>query len=282
MRLHELLTEAPIDNYDTIGDFSKNSSFRNETDRKLVTSPGAIRRTKRKFENTDYDINMLFINSPKANNHTEVGMVEPEWVKTNLGDEAYEKVLQYLDGDAVNVIFTNNKGDKRIPMTPWIIAHRMGHVLSRRELSYASRRQIQSYEESEKMIVETFTTILRQGYGFRKSHRSGASLINDRTSQIGMIKLAQEVCTFRSAREKIIRDWFEITNELFAQFLTTSKGIHFNSLPKYILVNRGRYSLVDDDLLVSDLQYTLDSLANGLYYMFDSIMMESHNRIFVM
>lgn len=221
-------------------------------------------------------------NSPKANKHTEVGKVSPEWVKKNLGDEAYEKVMEYLEDDAINVIFTNNKGSQRVAMTSWIIAHRIGHALSRNDVDFVTRRQIQSYEESEKIIIEYFTEILKDGYGFPRKHNNSDSLRNDRLTQLGITKLGQAVCTFRSAREKNLRDWFEITNELFAQFLTTSNGIQFNSLPEFIQVGKSAYRLTTDKIMADELAYRLQNQISTLEIYFDSIMTESHNAIFVM
>ena len=42
--------EAPIDNYSTIGDFTKGSSFTKKADRALVTHPVAIQKVKDFFK----------------------------------------------------------------------------------------------------------------------------------------------------------------------------------------------------------------------------------------
>jgi hypothetical protein len=123
------INEAPIQDFKTIGDFDRNSSFRDPKDRKMLTNPKAQEIYKKKFSNTDFDFNMYFVNSPAANRHTEVGQVSIDWVRENLGDEVADEINH--DDDAICVIFTNNKGDKRVNMTPWVMAHRISHVLSR-------------------------------------------------------------------------------------------------------------------------------------------------------
>lgn len=88
------LQEAPLHDYETIGDFSKNSSFRDPRDRTIIQHPKSIERTRKKFGNTSFDFDFYFVNSPKANKHTEVGAVPLEWVKANLGDEVYNTVAK--------------------------------------------------------------------------------------------------------------------------------------------------------------------------------------------
>lgn len=79
MRLYELITpisEAPIQDYKTVGNFDKNSSFRSPRDRHLITNPSTIDYVKHKFSNNENDFNLIFVNSPKANKHTEVAIYE--------------------------------------------------------------------------------------------------------------------------------------------------------------------------------------------------------------
>ena len=108
MRITEIIKEAPIQDYDTIGDFSKNSSFR-DRDRHLITNPATIEYVKKKFASTDHPFNLFFVNSPKARKHTEVGKVTMEWVQKNLGEDVATRIAGATELDnSVNIIFTNN------------------------------------------------------------------------------------------------------------------------------------------------------------------------------
>jgi hypothetical protein len=47
-----------------------------------------------------------------------------------VGPEVTKEIKQaYVDNDIV-VFFTNNEGDEKVPLTPWIMAHRLGHCLA--------------------------------------------------------------------------------------------------------------------------------------------------------
>lgn len=204
----EYLKEAPIGDYQTIGNWDKNSSFRDSRDRMLIRNPSSIERVKKKFGNTPYVFNFYFVNSKQANRVTEEGVVSLKFVRENLGDEVANIVEKNLGNDNINVIFTNNKGAERKNMTAWIMAHRIGHAL---------------------------------------------------------------------ARERNIRDWFEVLNELIAQYLTTGK-IKFNKAPKKFSANRKNYFLNNED----EANELIDMLARDMEYLIDDILSSVQNSILVM
>ena len=70
MKVHQItrdttLTEMPIRAFNTVGDFSKNSSMRSPVDRRLVTNPKSVQKIKNLFARTQHDFAMWFVNSPK-------------------------------------------------------------------------------------------------------------------------------------------------------------------------------------------------------------------------
>lgn len=286
----QFLIEAPIADYQTIGNFDKASSFRDRRDRTLVTNPRSVERTKKKFENTDTIFNMYFVNSPAANRHTEVGKVKPDWVKSNLGDEVYNAVMKGMEDepDAINMIFTNNKGAERIPMTPWIIAHRMGHAFAR---GGGMRGGSQTYTSASDMLISSLSNILDE-YGLKDFPDSERKLqqrdnysydYNERTStrrrnELIMKHFFQQVATFRSARIGKIRDWFEVLNELIAQYLTTGK-IKFNPAPQRFAAGRQGNFYTKEPEEVTEM---LGTLARDMEYMIDDILSEAIGSIFVM
>src|SRR5882757_6312340 len=118
----QFLKEAPIGDYQTHGNWDKNSSFRDPRDRMLIRNPSTIENVKKKFANSPYTWNLHFVNSPKANKHMEEGKVSLGWVNDNLGEDVAKAVEQSTkkDNDTINIIFTNNKGSERKNMTGWI------------------------------------------------------------------------------------------------------------------------------------------------------------------
>lgn len=282
----QFLIEAPIASYDTVGDFSRGSSMRHARDRHIVTNPRSVEITKKKFENTEYDFNLLFVNSAKGMKHTEVGVVPGvDWVRTNLGDDVADK-LEAMDlEDSITVIFTNNSGAQRMPLTPWIQAHRIMHAAARKNGSAYQH----VYKEAGNYLVSGFSDIM-QYYTVQEMPNSmdkmlrgkqyGQSRESIRNPQLIMKNFFQEVATFRSAREGIIRDWFEVLNELGAQLLTTGK-IKFNPAPKTFTANKVMYRIKDEQAL-EDANDELQTLANTLEYAINDVFGSIVSEILVM
>ncbi len=284
MRVNDILVEklvtADLKDFERIGDFDKSSSFRDAKDRKMLSNPKFRDIVAKKFSKTKYDINMYFVNSPKANRHTEVGAVDLDWVRDNLGDEVADKVEpNYQQDGTVNVIFTNNKGSARVNMTPWIMAHRMGHAFARPSRGMRMERQFHYYHEAVQAINDTFETILQDVYGRRNYNGKGFWGPKERSDQLLMKHLSHAVGTFKSARDANLRDYFEIYNELFAQYLITG-NVRFNELPEVLKVGRDRLYVRDKEAY-EELK-DLGSLARTLEYYFDELLSEAGQYILVM
>lgn len=269
------MNESPIGDFETIGDFDRNSSFRDKRDRFLVTNPRSVEYAKKKFENTYYDFDLYFVNTPKGNRFTEIGKVDITWVKDNLGDDVFNAVNKNIDNDAIKVVFTNNKGSARVPMTAWIIAHRISHVLLR-DSGFNVHRIAADH------LISHTSDILLYAYGFDSKIKTYSQLSTaNRKVQLIYKNFWQNVCTFKSARENNLRDWFEAFNELFAQYIITGKN-QFNKIPPTIKVGNA----VDlSSKNAEDLDYAgelLESLSRDLSFYFDDSMSSSVNYIFVM
>lgn len=285
-----LLQEAPIGDYKTIGNFDKSHSFNDKRDRTLLTNPRSVERLKNKFDNTAHDFNMFFVNMRGAGKHMEVGILKGgiEEVERRLGKVVADEVRKSDLSDAINVIFTNNSGAEKMVMTPWIIAHRIAHAFARVD----GRRGNQPYTEASDTILRTTAEIMQSYYGYgtkdfpssereKDSYKYGENAYKyKRNQELLMRNFFQKVCTFRSAREGIIRDWFEVVNELFAQYITTG-SIKFNSPPESFDVGgyRGnKYSLRDR----SEVEDLLGSLSRDLGFYFDDMLSAAYGKILIM
>lgn len=289
------LNESPLGDYQTIGNWDKRSSFRSKRDRTILRHPRAIEILKKKLKSNDHIFNLYFLNSEEGKRHQEVGKVDLDWVEKNLGVEVAKAVEPtYQEEGHVNIIFTNNNGDQGRPMTAWMIGHRMAHAMSRAD--YGKGRQFPSYTAAMDTILWHLSIIFDE-YGIKDYPDSERKL--DRT-QIGyddqpsrnnrknkqqiMKKFFTQVCTFRSARDNNIRDWFEVTNELFAQYVTTGK-VKFNPPPdkfgsKMAFGNgTGEFWLRGDKSEVED---NLHSLARTLEYYFDELLSDACDGVLVM
>ena len=289
------LLEAPIGDYETIGDWDKGASFRSKRDRAIIRHPKAIEITKKKFNNNSHIFNFYFVNTKEAKDHMELGRRNIEWVRQNLGDEVADAVKGNVGKeDHVNVIFTNNRGDQGKPMTAWIMAHRLAHALSRMNQN-GKGNQFPSYKEASNTIAWHLSAIMEE-YGVKDFPNSDGKIWNysytksnhernsTRRNQLIMKNFFSKVCTFRSARENMIRDWFEVLNELFAQYITTGK-VKFNPAPESFGTKQafgkgtGIFSLRGN---AEDVNNYLDSLAKTLEYYFDEMLDDVGDSILIM
>ncbi len=219
------LSETPIDQFQTIGNFDKGSSFTKKVDRAILTNPKAVQKIKDKFSNTNQNFDMYFVNTKEARNHTEVGEVDESFIRNEL------KLDTPINRNNITVFYTNNKGDRGVMMTAWIIAHRFGHVVRRlpgwgnlcREVNEMMQR-IMEEVYNRKMLISKDGLFLGQDFMSR----------DDTNSKI-LKNFYQIIGTFKSARDKKLNNQYEFMYELLAQYLTTGK-VSFNPLPKFIPV----------------------------------------------
>lgn len=282
----QFLAEAPLEDYQTHGDWSKAHGFRDKRDRMLIRHPRSIEMAKKKFGNTEHIFRFYFVNSHEAKQHVELGLMNLDWVSKNIGEDVAKAIAPHMEDDSINVIFTNNTGDERRNMSAWIMAHRIGHAL-------ASRRGDGDgfgYREAHNELIRNFSEIM--GYyttrdDFPDSEREMRGRFNDertredgRKKQLVMLKFFHEVGGFRSAREGNIRDWFEVMNELIAQYLTTGK-IKFRPAPKSF-GSKGLKGFNYHTDNVDDVNDHLDMMARDIGYYIDNALGAVANRILVM
>lgn len=95
----------------------------------------------------------------------------------------------------------------------------------------------------------------------------------NRLTEVGEVDL-------KFVRDKNIRNWFEILNELIAQYLTTGK-IKFNKPPKSFGGRAiGNFHIYDDKY--QDLIQHVDMLSRDMEYMIDDVLSSSLGKIFIM
>jgi hypothetical protein len=195
----------------------------------ILTSPKGVEKIHRHWSNNEIDFEFYFLRSKEGFKIREVGEVSPEWVKENLGIDVPAKE------DAMTVIFTQNIGAEKIPMTAWMIAHRLGHAIRRNPYFI-------KYFSDE--LVRDFRELLKEVYGIQKIdpiYRRNFSQIDEKELRA----LAYAVGTMKSAEKRNLVNFYEFTYELIAQWITTGK-IKFKPLPKSFItkmrMSRGRPS----------------------------------------
>lgn len=198
------------------------SSFRKKADKKLASN---VKRVTKAFAKSEHDFDFYFVNSPEANKHTEVGMVSPEWLRTQM-PEFWKIFHEKWNEDHISIIFTNNKGANWVPMTPWIMAHRIGHASRRDENFFTSNRVDSGYDAFVKEFMHWVNEIFQNVYD---THPVRSAFPWRREEQLKLKHFYEMIGTFKSARQKNLRDYFEMYNELIAQYLIKGE-VKFNTL----------------------------------------------------
>lgn len=210
------LTEMPITNFQLLGKWNKPQNLGwTPQDKGILTNPAAVEKIHKKWSNTEENFDFYFVKQPGAAKFIETGEVTPQWVKEKL------KLDIQPDPNNITVIFTNNRGDEKVPMTAWIMAHRMGHAI---------RRGNNNWENFSNELQKDFGRILKEAYHYGYGGGYGSNYQGD---QQALLALAQVVATMRSARMNNLRNFNELNYELLAQRLLTGH-IKFNPLPRCI------------------------------------------------
>ena len=280
IKLSDLLNEAPIGTYTTIGDFEKGASYKDPRDRLSVSHPVTVQKVKDMLKNTSVDFDFYFVNKPGLRQFSEKGKVPYEFIfkpyPEGLGLTHEELGDKSINSDNITVFFVSNTAADKIPMTAWTIVHRVGHAMNRTP----------QFQEYTKWLDKEFDELLSL-YGKQKPSRFSYDT-NDykrsRTFDLAKGRLFNHIGTMRSAREgRIHRRYFEFYFELFVQYLKDGK-ITFNPLTKNLLVGFGPYGskTLASTQNLAEAQEKLDYIANTIPYLVEDVLTANVGDIFVM
>lgn len=154
------IDEMALSKYQTFGDFNKPGPFTG-VDKKLVPHPKNIQKATTFFEQTPYDFRLFFANISGLGKYRETGPVSPEQLRQIFNKEQADEIINGSE-DTITVIYVNNVGDRKVMMTPWIMAHRFGHAInagSERDSTW------NSWKEVEQHFFSQINQILAEYYG---------------------------------------------------------------------------------------------------------------------
>lgn len=236
----EAIAEAPMDTFQTIGDFDKGASFRDKRDREIIRHTVTLTKVKDFFKNTSIDFDFYFVNLTGRRRFAEKGLVSQEFLfkpyPEGLGLKPEQLKNGSIQDEHITVFFVGNSAGEKVPMTAWTMAHRFGHAI-RREYGFV---QLTNWLET------SFEDVLRH-YNLDKGKTSGGYDYRygepQRLPDIHRLvksSLFNQIGTMRSAREGKISRYFEFYYELFAQYLKDGK-ITLNRLKPHIRKKYGAY-----------------------------------------
>jgi len=279
MRLVEFINEAPLADYQPIGDFNKPGPFRG-VDKKLVPHPTNQLKTAQFFEKTPYDFRLFFSNISGTGKYSEYGKMSPDAIQQIFGEHATQ-ILQGSE-DAVTIVFVGNKGDSKVMLTPWMMAHRIGHAIQaniRRGTSNGG-----TWRAAEDHFFGTINNIVADYYG-KKAHNQFGNKMNNALAK-EYAALFNAIGTQRSSRTGQITRPYEFLYELFAQYLGTGK-VTLKPLPKRQEYGRKAWGHSTQALNLQpgaeeDSTYATEVLGRDMELMFDDVLSSLVGDILVM
>jgi hypothetical protein len=295
MKIRELivvestLDEMPMTHYGTMGDFNKPGPFRG-VDKKLVPHPTNQLKAAQFFEKTPYDFRLFFSNIPGTGKYSETGVVDAATIQSMFKSDpnAVNTILQGSD-DAITVVFVGNAGDRKVMMTPWIMAHRIGHAIQATNRRGGSSSAY-AWKEAEKHFFRSINALMREFYKHR-IHSPEQQMDMNRNSQQAYAALFNAIGTQRSSRSGEIRRPYEFLYELFAQYLGTGR-IELKPLPKtqgygQKVFGRSVRSLNmvpggDDIDQEAESKYSTEVLGRDMEFMFNDVLSSLVGSILVM
>ena len=206
-------------------------------DMKLVSGKSGIERIKNRWLKTKNTWDLYFVRSNIASKFSELGEVDSNWIKTNLQEDIQ------ANPNAISIIYTGNVAGDRIPMTPWILAHRAAHTL------------FEGGEGSMQSFALLLSDVLKKStiaaYGIPSDLFNG---FTGRGSD-SVLGILNSIGTMKSSTKNSIDRPAEFVHELVAQFLISGR-IQFNSLPKNLL-SSGTYHDNPDALMKQNIKRDL-------------------------
>ena len=288
--------EAPIRDISPVGpNWGTGRGGFKKLDQRLLSNPRAIEKIRTQWEKTSHIFDMYLLNIPSLNKpeYKEHGLVKPDsdlaltirLAFSGVRKEDYDtmnkeeklaalrksfKTPMPRSNDAITILFNGNSGDQKVMMTGWIMAHRVSHAVSRIEgIGYGrGGRQAINYKIPEfadfiKEVNYMFRELVKPYRGTERMQNvnpwAGIERYSEDKESIRKqyLNIAHQVGTFKSARDRNIRNIYEFYHELFAQYLITG-SVRFNTLPKSLVVRKREWGHEDKIYLQRDAEDWLE------------------------
>jgi hypothetical protein len=268
--LYDAICEMALTDFKKIGkwDDKKSRHGYDKASVALLNSDAGVRKIQDTFNKVKLaDFNLYFLKKPNAKNFAETGQVDSEFLQKNLGLTIGQDIKDPSENGEITIIFTNNTAAEKVPLTPWTIAHRIGHAFYATEQKKYRSSTIDSHI---KYIDNILKDIFDSCYDYDILSKSYNRTILGNRDYI-LRDFLENIGTFRSARLKKLPRTFEFFFECFAQWLLSNGNLKFNDFPKVLKSSNrkawgndtGRYyRLIDEDLAdnyKSDLTYAFEN-----------------------
>lgn len=202
------LYEAPIQDLEVIGSNEAGTFDANDT--KAIFNPKWIKNVKQLYKNTPYNINVYIYNSPDGvptNVHYKSPQFSDDFVKNITGGSMTDP------DNSINVMLLQNEGDDKIPLTPWMIAHRMMHAMVAAEYSWGY--------DSRLLTKKYYTLVVR----LMNIYLYGRDITTAAFSKEEVQQGVHNIFTFGSARKHKVTRLGEGILDSLVQYLVKGKVV---------------------------------------------------------
>ena len=275
------LDEMAMSKYQTFGDFTKPGPFRG-ADKRLVPHPTNRLQAQKFFERTDYDFRLFFSNIPGTGKYREYGPMSPEKIRQVFPADAASEIIDGHE-NSITVVYVGNSGDAKVPLTPWMMAHRFGHAVN---AGSRGQQRWHDWLQLEEYFFNSVNSKLADYYG--KQGRKDDTFRFKLSLYPEYRALFNFIGTQKSSRKKKITRPYEFVYELLAQYIESGQ-ITLNPLPeklgygKMVFGRPSQYMRINPEYQdLENRQYASDILANDMQMMFDNVLANSVGKIFVM
>lgn len=221
MRYREI-TEAPISDIHMMGDpesgasFDRGTSF-SDTDRKLISSPKGRAKIIRAFRNTPFDFQVVFMNHQfHTNTDADNENVDAIAVEQKAG---IHKEWNGIEGEPgkIKVVMVSNLSptSDKIPMTGWILGHKIGHSIQDFITSTSWNGRVGKATANVCLLIND---IYNSQYNYADT-RFKHEWSPKQNAFDDLHGNTVELMTMKSARNSKLTNDFEIFPEIIAQYL---------------------------------------------------------------
>ncbi|MAZ56845.1 hypothetical protein CL653_03570 [bacterium] len=249
MKITDLI-EAPIADLTIYGADEPDGSFSN-SDSKALRNPKWVKKVRNLYRNFPFNLNLIIFNAPNdvipyfgkqtqfSGNETrprktvqnsderpwcglfplDTPKPQPKWFIKTADAELTDAE------NSINVILVQNEGVQKVPLTPWIVGHRICHaILDRNDYS------ITKHHPSD-VFMKTYIQNLSKLYKRLLEIVRGRP-VDTYNLALKVVNLASEIHTFRSARTRNLANAGELFVECMTQYMINGKLIV--NVPKHL------------------------------------------------
>ena len=243
MKIYEILSETPLQSFDFDGDpnatiNSGNGAFQ-KRDLEKIKNPNFGKKLENFFKKTPFNFRLFFVNRANFGNYAQIDNDNSREISGydlsnfwDMSDNTSHLLINKIIQDrknAITIIYSGNAeklngtiADNVHSLSPWIVAHRIGHALDDFESSSGNMNDF---------VTDLFTLM----------HNLIENIYNIEFDEADIddpfIQIVHTIGTQKSSvKGQLSVNHTEFAQELLAQYLNSGK-VTLNQFPKFIMLD---------------------------------------------